>query len=392
MPHAPARPAASRPALPDVLLEHLEETAFLWIQRRVLLFSEDVPLRRMPQHDERIEAQLDALRIGGAASVEAAAPLLEEGNPWLVASALWTWLTLGAPAPADAFAKLEGMPEALDPSWREALRWADEPTRDRLFPPESAGRLPPRALAIAIEPLTESRRLESTVAQLAARSPSASVRGSLARVLAWPGTGDVAHALLPLLVEDEEPGVRRRARWSAALRDPATALDRTRRARPEQCDAHDVRIVGLLGEPEDASVLARLAEHDPLRPAALLALGDLGSWDAVETLLRVLAVPDPEAQAQATAGLERALGALPAEPTPLDGARGRWQEVAEELGDASACRGRARPWEGEASEEPAWWTWRAAIRRPTQATRRWAREVPNGFWDARESLVSEAGA
>ena len=37
---------AERPAARDILEEHIEEMAFLWIQRRKLLFSTDVATER----------------------------------------------------------------------------------------------------------------------------------------------------------------------------------------------------------------------------------------------------------------------------------------------------------------------------------------------------------
>lgn len=398
MPIVTSRPGAARPAVPDVLLEHLEELAFLWIQRRGLLFSDDVPLRRMPAHDERIEAHQDGLRIGGAASVEVAAPLLEDGNPWLAAAALWTWLSIGEPQAAAAFARLDGMPPELDRAWREALRWTGPAVGERLFASGSVRRLPARALALAIEPLASQGRLEPAIADHAARSEDARVRAALARVLAWPGTGTIAGAHLPGLTMDADPEVRRRARWSEGLRDAAAAVSRLRRAKAEQVDAHGCRMLGLLGEREDAATLARLAEDDRLRPAALLALGDLGTRDAVETLLRVCAVPDEAVQAEAIAGLERALGPLaPGEgeeppPSPVEAARQRWMQVTERIGESRACRGLAMPWAGEAADEPAWWTWRRAIVSPSRSTRRWAAEVPNGFWLGTGTLVSEPGS
>ncbi|HEV2105032.1 MAG TPA: hypothetical protein VGU27_04820, partial [Candidatus Eisenbacteria bacterium] len=122
---APYARGVERPAIPPILDEHLEEMAYLWTSRRRLLFSPDVPARRLPGHDERIAAHWDALAIGAGAAVAVAEARLEDDNPWIVAAALRTWLELGAPDGPTAFARLESMPPALDPAWVEALRWTD---------------------------------------------------------------------------------------------------------------------------------------------------------------------------------------------------------------------------------------------------------------------------
>jgi hypothetical protein len=298
---------------------------------------------------------------------------------------------------ATAFARLDEMPPGMRPSWREALRWCADGTVDRLFPEARTASLPAPALALGIEALAARGRLGSPIAAVARGHAEACVRSALARVLGWPGTGTLAAECLPALVGDADAGVRRRARWSAGLRDPAAACEPLLPARPADVDAFDARLLGLLGDGRAAGVLSRWAEEDRLRPAALRALGDMGSEEAIETLLRVLAVPDDAVRLEASTGLERALGPLggepgddpvPADPSAADSA---WRDAADRVGKAYACFGLARPWAGEAREEPMWWTWRAAILRPTRTTRPLTREVPEGFWDARESLVARPG-
>ena len=391
--------SAERPAVPPILEEHLEEQAFLWIQRRRLLFSPDVPARRLPAHDERIAAHWDALVIGGAASVAVAETRLEDENPWIAASALRCWLELARPDGPTAFARLETMPPEFAPAWREALRWVDEATVDRLFPAARVSALPPAPQALAIEARAAHEKLDAALAQQAARHADPIVRGAIARVLAWPGTGGFAPPLLGALTADADPAVRRRARWSAGLRDAAGWCARLRSARVTELEPFDARTLGWLGEePEDSRVLATWAEHDPLREASLLALGDLGDTDAIETLLRVLAVPDDAVKLAATAGLERALGPLAGEEgdepkvAPADLPRAKWRTLSESLPrGARLWRGKARPWSGEAREEPMGWTWRGALLRPKPETREFSRHVPDGFWAARESIVAEPG-
>src|SRR5512137_373674 len=89
----------SRPALPDVIAEHLEELGFLNLQRRKLLFSPELPLRRLPAHDERIEAHLDGLRLGAGASLALAEETLSSDDPWAVFAAARMFLELRRPEP-----------------------------------------------------------------------------------------------------------------------------------------------------------------------------------------------------------------------------------------------------------------------------------------------------
>lgn len=391
--------SAPRPAARDILEEHVEEMGFLWMQRRRLLFSPDVPLRRLPAHDERIEAHADGLAIGRATSVEVALERIEDENPWIAASALRTWLVIGAPDSATVLARFDEMPPALTPAWREALRWCDAETVERVFAPARAAALPPAPLAVAIEGLAWHGRLPEAAASHAARHEQANVRAAIARVLAWPGTSTPAHDLLPALAADADPEVRHRARWSAALRDAASLCERLRTARPSQLDAFDAQMLGLFGDSDDVATLSRLAEIDAPRLAALRALGDLGSEAAIEALLRVLRIPDEAVQLAATAGLERALGPVggPEEgdepkPAPAATAEARWHELSETLPRRTMlCRGLPRPWAGEKRDEPMLWRWRSALISPTAETRVLTQHVPDGFWEAAPSIVATPG-
>ena len=80
-PEADSR-VSKRPVLPDVVLEHVEEYAFLSIQRRKLLFSDEITLDQLREHDERIAAHWDGLVLAVPHSVELAVGRLEEGDPW----------------------------------------------------------------------------------------------------------------------------------------------------------------------------------------------------------------------------------------------------------------------------------------------------------------------
>lgn len=56
--------------LDDVLEEHAEEAAFLWQQREAAVRAPDYDIEELAEADERLEAHLDGLRIGGEKSWE----------------------------------------------------------------------------------------------------------------------------------------------------------------------------------------------------------------------------------------------------------------------------------------------------------------------------------
>ena len=56
--------------LDDVLEEHAEEAAFLWQQREAAVRAPDYDIEELAEVDERLEAHLDGLRIGGEKSWE----------------------------------------------------------------------------------------------------------------------------------------------------------------------------------------------------------------------------------------------------------------------------------------------------------------------------------
>ena len=376
-----------RPVIPDVLAEHLEEHGFLCLQRRRLIFSTEFPLRRLPMHDERIAAHWDGLVIGAADSVKLALEKLEGEEPWEIATAARVWLELGKPAPAAVAEKLGAAPPAQASSWREALRQCPEDVVKAVLPAKSVAALPPHALAVAVDALAWHGALPPTLAEQAARHAATDVRAALARALPHAGLAD-AEPLLRVLLDDPEPAVSRRALWSAAMLAPESALDRAHRAaRGPAPDAFALRLLGLLGGPDDHAALVTAAGTDTGRPAAFWAFADMGTDAAVESLIRLLTLPDPELAKTAGEALEDAVGSIARKdmevpPTPEE-AREHWEDVREKLpGNARALRGQSLPWRGEAREEPLRWIWRAALKRARAEAAWLRREVPDGFFEA----------
>jgi HEAT repeat protein len=383
--------APGRPAVPDIVAEHLEEHAFLSLQRRKLLFSLDVPERRLALHDERIEAHWDALEVNRPDSGRIAAELLEAEDPWLLASATRAWLVFAEPAPAALLERWKELPPALAPAWREALRGLPGDALDARVPRAQRASLPAQPLALVVDALAWGGRLDGTLAAAAARHADPAVRAAAARALG--PAGPEHEALLRPLLEDAEPAVRWRALWSMALLAPHSALA-TARPLARRGVPFPVRVLGLLGERDDHELIAASAATDEGRPAAFHAFADLGTPEAIESLVRLLALPDEALCRETTLALERAVGAIARKDAdaPATVAEARIHlATLPDTGEARLLAGLPRPWQGDKADEPLAWRWRSAIMK-TGPGRAWHRnEVPDGFFDALPTDVARPG-
>jgi HEAT repeat protein len=385
--------APARPALPDVVAEHLEEHGFQSLQRRKLLFAADFPERRLPAHDERIAAHWDGLVVNMPASARLAEETLEAEDPWLLASAARAWLALARPPTEAILERWVELPPEQAPSWREALRGLDRDTLDALIPPHRRRQLPPPALALLADAVAWSGDVE--LARDVAGHEQPLVRMAAARALGMAEAIDPVDAPLRALADDAETAVFRRALWSWARLAPELALPAARqRARGTAPDPFALRVLGLLSGPEDLGLIADAAATDTGRPAAFHAMADLGTDDAIESLVKLLTLPDEPAAKVVTEALETAIGPIAREDaeapaTPAEG-RAAWEALGAPSG-ARLMRGLPRPWRGEKPEEPMLWRWRKAIARPRPHNAWLAREVPDGFFTGRPVAAARPG-
>jgi hypothetical protein len=383
------------PVVPDILEEHLEELAFLSLQRRRLLHDFETYPHELAAHEERIEAHRAGLAIGGRGSVEIALERLADTvMDWEVCAAVRTWVELGKPVKADVGAVLEATdPERLG-GWIEAFRWlAPEHARERLPLDLGAGR------AVAADALGWNGALDESSARRLAADDSALVRRAVARTAAAARHFDPL-ALIASMLSDADASVRRAALFSFALRDPAAAVA-SLRPRVEEADDFELRLLGLLGAPKDLRPLAFRAAKSP---AAIRAIGDVLDPRALDALLTLAGSDDAEL---ALAAVDAVI-TLTGEPEPPDGA-GEPGEVPEdralsygelsalveakraELGDASRwLRGRPFPpadEDGRTTEA----LWRLALAEDDPAKGRRLREVPDGFFDGAPSEEARCG-
>ncbi len=90
--------------LPDIIEEHAEEAAFLWQQRTAAVDAPDYDIEELAEADERVDAHLDALNIGGEPSWEICKEL-----GWDLAGEYFTAMSI-----AIGLAKQEFVDEVLD--------------------------------------------------------------------------------------------------------------------------------------------------------------------------------------------------------------------------------------------------------------------------------------
>jgi hypothetical protein len=361
--------------------EHLEEHGFVSLQRRKLMFSSEVPVRRLAEHDERIAAHWDGLVVNRPESVAVAEERLAADDPWERATAIRFWLT--AARTSTLMPRLAEIPPEHAASWREAMRAIPADDLEALVPPSRRLTLTPLALGIVVDAAGWNGRLEPALARSAAGHGDPTVRAAVARHASLL-SGD-AMALLRPLLDDAETAVRRRALWSLALIDQEAALEHARaRSRRPTPEPFAVRVVGLLGEPDDHARISEAAATDAGRLAGFYAFADFGTPEAIESLIRLLTVPDLPLALAATEALELALGTIPREapdgPAMPQEARAVWAPLEEKLPkNTRVLAGHARPWRGASSEEPGAFRWRAALRRESDVD--WRREVPDGFFE-----------
>jgi hypothetical protein len=391
--------------VPDVLEEHLEEMAYLAVQRRKLLFSPEIPLRRLPAHDERIAAHADGLAVGGPASVEVALTRLEDDDPWMTYSAARVVLELSPLDRAALLSRLVAVPQERRPSWREALRQVPTARLEALLSGVSLMDLAAPAQELAADALGWHGRLAPRVCATLAERGTEGARVAVARHIAGIAPEPLVTSALNVLLEAPQVEVRRRALWSYALRERANALRHCRALAKRGPEPFALRVLGLIGEGADDAALLTGVNGDPaVVAAATRALGDLRWPGAARVLVQRLSSKDEAIGAAAVGALEVLVGALPAlAPEPEDpekesppaepaAALPAIEKILAGLPAGSGClRGKPYPWRGPTSEEPLECVWRASIVAPRPEAPWLRREVPDGFFSAAPSIPALPG-
>jgi uncharacterized protein (TIGR02270 family) len=242
--------------IPDVVDEHAEEAAFLWLLRARAVHAPHYTLDELAALDARIEAHLDGLRLAG-------------GHGWRVASAAATAHREAGEVFTAALLACEGGDASQIEGLMEIVADASE---------AGAG----LASALAWAPREPA---VSSVGRLLA-SPSATVRS--AGIVAAAAHGQDPGFVLREAFSSDSRLLRRRAFDAAARlgrRDLLPGLIEGTKDADPTCRFHATRAAVLLGETAGVRALRAMADQaGPLREAAAavafrrLDLAEAGIW------------------------------------------------------------------------------------------------------------------
>ena len=345
---------------PDILEEHWDDLDFLWSQRGVIVFDGDYDLLELAEHEERIEAHLDGLRIAGARGLSVAREVLASGAAPQAAIATRLLMESGDEDRALVLDAFTAGGEAGD-GVRDGLRHIRATDLQPVLPELEAlasGAPSDWVIAAVLDVLAFHGRDFKPMLQLLVHEDAG------VRALAWGAHGRTARfgeTELAAALGEVEEGVRRSALF--ALADAGTyglAVQCADAAfRETDPDGVALEMLGVLGQLEYEADLVRSLATAPVSRYAIRALGALGAPSALPEVVRAGGAAENEVHA--LAAWQRVTGAeLPRE---LDVET--WVRLTEEW--CATDRGSARWQEGRAWPEAQW---HAGPTAPSLSTRR----------------------
>jgi len=269
----------------ELYQEHLDEASFLYEQRLVYLHDPEVNWSDLGDWEERFEAHIDALVVGGELALDVCRQQAADGDAGEMHAALRVFCRQNQKD--DAFAVLD----ALDPTDEEAVRAAaqalccETPTswRDdlqRAFQGDQPQLTPVMARVIGYRRLPSEELLKS---KLTARpsfgsADSAWALGRVGSAESWP-------VLRPLLDSNDELVCEAAAIALLRLGDDQP-LQRAMLAAPARPWAR--RVLGIGGNSASVRMLLDVLKGQSADEAAVVALGLLGDLGAVAPLVDLL--------------------------------------------------------------------------------------------------------
>jgi uncharacterized protein (TIGR02270 family) len=209
-------------ALSAVTEQHIDEASFLWMRRNCLLKSPLHGLNELADHDKRIEAHLDGLRLAGKVGWEMCEAALRAGNAADYFSASILAFKSGEEARIACLLDTGGADLTLSKGIISALGWLPysqaEPYIKRFLIEHSPALLRIGIAASAIHRVDPGKILKDAIRNdnQALKARSLKAAGELGRI-----------DLLPALVDNrshEDEACRFFAAWSAALLGDRNAL------------------------------------------------------------------------------------------------------------------------------------------------------------------------
>ncbi|MCB9881258.1 MAG: hypothetical protein H6834_05660 [Planctomycetes bacterium] len=324
----------------ELYLEHLEEASFLYEQKVSLPADPEIQWRDLRDFEERLEAHLDALVVGGDLAGEVCRERAQEGDAGEVHAAVRTFCRGDRRADVEAlFASCDLDDDAVAIAVRDALRW-ELPSSWEPWLVSLCQRTDGVGL-IAFEVLTYRRcTLEHDVATLAAAFAS-TARGLTALGRLEPASS----SRLPW--ERRGLPTETHARRAFALATLRAGLPFDRLPAPSGDEGPLPRCLGE-GAHRVADLLRTVDTTDD--PDVLLALGLLGDPVAVEPLIANLAREDV-ADAAAVA-LHAITGTMLLEQTWIPD-----EDDEEDPGEASDDSSRGESVLRPSTDRDAWSAW-----------------------------------
>ena len=279
----------------DILDEHIDEAEALF-ERRLLAFDMlDLTGEDLAEFDRRLRAHLDGLLLGGDASWTRCRDSLTEGSVGQAyVAGILACETPGAP-------ELQTLINALTDATtetRDGLRWACRMTvwvvmpdvLKQLLNSDNAD-----VRAVALDALVYRKMLPPVEVLLRAMD-SPHTAECIAGLQGVAQTQDPSLASqVERHVFSDSTEVSGAALNSLVWLDPARAIGHCRRilAEAAPCPAAAARLLGVIGHRDDLGPLTATttAEDTHVARAAVLALGNLGSVEAVPALIRLLEHP-----------------------------------------------------------------------------------------------------
>lgn len=294
----------------DLLEEHAEEAAFLWMQRQDAMASAEYTVRAVRRLEARIAAHTDALVLAGSA----ARPFLEPGlagDHGAALAAAYALLLSGDPG--DGRVVMAALREAEGPALdglrdglcHGSIEGVGDSVRELLRTGE------PAVAAAAAEALAfhgidgvDARDVERFL-----HDASPAVRAGGWRTIAFLGAR-LDPSLYAAALRDDDEAVRHAGLLAAAWCGVPGALQVVRQAAmsPATADPFMLRLFAVLAAPQEWSIIQHFAADPALGPLRFELIATFGRPDGVELLIDAMGDDDPAASAAAGAAFRRMTG------------------------------------------------------------------------------------
>ena len=291
----------------ELYLEHIEEASFLHHQRLNLLANNEIEWRRIGDFEERLDAHIDGLVIGGEQALEICVKRAEEGDPGELYAAVCVFCRQNR---KDLVLE---MLEKLDPQNGERLQAISdalkyelpEPWGDELIRRVTENR--PNA-SLILARLAGYRRLPAGAGtELLKILPEKDSKETL-EILSALGRlrcREVRPMLLDKYLTSQDESVCIHAARALLMLGEQQALQHCLQSAQSQDWPHT--LIGISAGRSAVSILLKKATQRKAAISCLLGLGLLGDISAVETLLGHIA--DPETAEIAVLALNLITGA-----------------------------------------------------------------------------------